>query len=85
MRTVSADAPTAFAISRKLAPSSLNRAIWSPLTIRRGRLNVFLLSLTLQQNKWSWDERQTNDSRLDVDIAVSFRYRAAGRGICDFD
>jgi len=84
-RTVPGDAPTAFAISRKLAPCSLNRAIWSPLTIRRGRPNVFLLSLTLQQIKSSWDERQTNDSRLDVDIAVSFRYRAAGRGICDFD
>jgi hypothetical protein len=48
VRTIPADAPTAFAISRKLAPSSRSRVISSLLTIRRGRPNVFPLSLALR-------------------------------------
>jgi hypothetical protein len=48
VRTVPGDAPTAFAISRKLAPCSRSRVIWSPLTIRRGRPNVFPLSIALR-------------------------------------
>ena len=48
VRTVPADAPTAFAISRRLAPCSRSFAIWSPLTIRRGRPSVFPLSFALR-------------------------------------
>ena len=41
--------PTAFAISRKLAPCSRSRVISLLLTIRRGRPNVFPLSLGVAQ------------------------------------
>src|SRR6266567_9649483 len=48
VRTVPGDAPTAIAISRKLAPCSRNHVISSPLTIRRGLPSVFPLSLALR-------------------------------------
>ena len=48
VRTVPGDAPTALAISRKLAPCSRSRVISLLLTIRRGRPKVFPLSFALR-------------------------------------